>query len=139
MKKRSILLLAVLTTILALHGPFAGAAEYTLKFANPVSKDHSWGRAADQLSKLVAEATKGRVEVQVFHAGSLGKIREVLEMAKVGTVDFVLSGTGHVTGHVPELGITVLPYLWKDTDTMFQALDGPFGQYLGEQLEAKGY
>ncbi len=60
-------------------------------------------------------------------------------MTKVGTVDFVLSGTGHVTGHVPELGMTVLPYLWKDTDTMFQALDGPFGQYLGEKLAAKGY
>ncbi|MBW2429139.1 MAG: TRAP transporter substrate-binding protein [Deltaproteobacteria bacterium] len=139
MKIRTILLVAVLVSILALHLPLAGAAEYTLKFANPVPKDHSWGRAADQFAKMAAEATNGRVEVQVFHAGSLGKIREVLEMAKVGTVDFVLSGTGHVTGHVPELGITVLPYLWKDTDTMFQALDGPFGRYLGEQLEAKGF
>ena len=115
------------------------AAEYTLKFANPVPKDHSWGRGAEKFSQLVKEVTNGRVEIQVFHAGSLGKIREVLEMAKVGTVDFVLSGTGHVTGHVPELGMTVLPYLWKDTDTMFRALDGPFGQYLGEKLSAKGY
>lgn len=117
----------------------ASAAEYTLKFANPVSKDHSWGRAADEFARLVSEATNGRVEVQVHHSGALGKIREVLEMAKVGTVDFVLSGTGHVTGHVPELGITVLPYLWKDTETMFAALDGPFGQYLGERLEEKGF
>lgn len=139
MKTRMICMVAILTTMLALQVPLAGAAEYTLKFANPVPKDHSWGRAADQFAKMVAEATNGRVEVQVYHAGSLGKIREVLEMAKVGTVDFVLSGTGHVTGHVPELGITVLPYLWKDTETMFQALDGPFGQYLGEQLEAKGF
>ncbi len=139
MKTSAILLAAVLATMLALHVPSAGAAEYTLKFANPVPKDHSWGRAADEFAKLAAEATNGRVEVQVYHAGSLGKIREVLEMAKVGTVDFVLSGTGHVTGHVPQLGITVLPYLWKDTDTMFQALDGPFGQYLGELLEAKGF
>jgi len=116
-----------------------GAAEYTLKFANPVPKDHSWGRAADVFSKMVTEATDGRVEVQVYHSGSLGKIREVLEMAKVGTVDFVLSGTGHVTAYVPEMGITVLPYLWKDTETMFLALDGPFGEYLGDRLSEKGY
>jgi len=115
------------------------AAEYTLKFANPVPKDHSWGRAADEFSKMVAEVTHGRVEVQVHHAGALGKIREVLEMAKVGTVDFVLSGTGHVTAFVPEMGITVLPYMWKDTQTMFEALDGPFGQWLGEKLSAQGY
>ncbi len=132
--------LSVLTVCLALLVAFNGqAAEYTLKFANPVPKDHSWGRAADEFSKMVADVTGGKVEVQVFHAGALGKIREVLEMAKVGTVDFVLSGTGHVTGYVPEIGITVLPYLWKDTQTMFEALDGPFGQWLGERLSAQGY
>jgi tripartite ATP-independent transporter DctP family solute receptor len=132
--------LSVLTVCLAILVALnVQAAEYTLKFANPVPKDHSWGRAAEEFSKMVAEVTAGKVEVQVYHAGALGKIREVLEMAKVGTVDFVLSGTGHVTGFVPEMGITVLPYLWKDTQTMFEALDGPFGQWLGERLSAKGY
>lgn len=136
MKTKWFILTACLAVLVAFN---VQAAEYTLKFANPVSKGHSWARAADEFAKMVAETSKGKVEVQVFHAGSLGKIREVLEMAKVGTVDFVLSGTGHVTGYVPEMGITVLPYLWKDTDTMFQALDGPFGQWLGERLSAKGY
>ncbi len=139
MKTKMLLVAAILATMLAFYAPIAGAAEYTLKFANPVPKDHSWGRAAEVFSKMVTEASNGRVEVQVFHSGALGKIREALEMAKVGTVDFVLSGTGHVTGHVPELGITILPYLWKDTETMFQALDGPFGQYLGQLLSAKGF
>jgi TRAP-type transport system periplasmic protein len=137
MMKTKWFILTVCLVVLAVFN--VQAAEYTLKFANPVPKDHSWGRGAEKFSELVNEVTNGRVEIQVFHAGSLGKIREVLEMAKVGTVDFVLSGTGHVTGHVPELGITVLPYLWKDTDTMFQSLDGPFGQYLGKKLSAKGY
>ena len=136
MKTKWIILTVCFAVLVAFN---VQAAEYTLKFANPVPKDHSWGRGAEKFGELVKQVTNGRVEIQVFHAGSLGKIREVLEMTKVGTVDFVLSGTGHVTGHVPELGMTVLPYLWKDTDTMFQALDGPFGQYLGEKLSAKGY
>jgi len=136
MKTRLSILTVCLVVLVAFN---VQAAEYTLKFANPVPKDHSWGRAADEFGKMVAEVTGGKVEVQVHHAGALGKIREVLEMAKVGTVDFVLSGTGHVTGFVPEMGITVLPYLWKDTQTMFEALDGPFGQWLGERLSAQGY
>lgn len=138
MKKGIVSMTAAVCLVLTFTWVAVGA-EYTLKFANPVSKDHSWGRAADELARLVAEATNGRVAVQVHHSGALGKIREVLEMAKAGTVDFVLSGTGHVTGHVPELGITVLPYLWKDTETMFAALDGPFGRYLGEKLKRKGF
>jgi len=139
MKRKLLTLMVSLVVLFAFSLTSHAAPKYVMKFANPVSKDHSWGRAAEVFSKLVAEATNGQVEIQVHHAGALGKIRETLEMAKVGTIDFTLSGTGHVTGHVPELGITVLPYLWKDTDTMFQALDGPFGQYLNERLSAKGF
>lgn len=139
MKAKTMAVTLTLVCLLVFGTAPVGAADYTLKFANPVPQDHSWGRGADKFSELVKEITGGKVEVQVYHAGSIGKIREVLEMAKVGTVDFVLSGTGHVTGYVPEMGITVLPYLWKDTDTMFQALDGPFGDYLGERLAEKGY
>jgi len=138
MRSRLTLLVAILGLALAMALP-ASAAQFTLKFANPVPKDHSWGRAADEFAKLAKEATGGKVEIQVHHAGSLGKIREVLEMCKTGQVDFVLSGTGHVTGLVPELGITVLPYLWKDTQTMFEALDGPFGGALNQQLNKIGY
>ncbi|NIS78978.1 MAG: DctP family TRAP transporter solute-binding subunit [Anaerolineales bacterium] len=139
MKRRVFFLAVVFCVVLAFALTTNAAPKYSLKFANPISKDHSWGRAAEEFKRLVAEATNGQVEIQVFHSGSLGKIREALEMTKVGTVDFVLSGSGHVTGHVPELGITVLPYLWKDEETMFQALDGPFGQYLNEKLSAKGF
>jgi tripartite ATP-independent transporter DctP family solute receptor len=139
MKRKLLTLMVSLVVLFAFSLTSYAAPKYVMKFANPVSKDHSWGRAAEVFSKLAAEATNGQVEIQVHHAGALGKIRETLEMVKVGTIDFTLSGTGHVTGHVPELGITVLPYLWKDTDTMFQALDGPFGQYLNERLSAKGF
>ena len=130
---------AIVIFVLALFCGSAFAAEFTLKFANPVPQEHSWGRGADHFAKLVKEVTKGRVEIQAYHAGSLGKIREVLEMAQVGTVEFVLAGTGHVTGHVPEMGITVLPYLWKDTEMMFSSLDGPFGEFLNEKLAGQGY
>jgi tripartite ATP-independent transporter DctP family solute receptor len=139
MKGRIFFQILVVCVVLVFALGANAAPKYTLKFANPVSKDHSWGRAAEVFSDMVAEATDGQVKVEAYHSGSLGKIREALEMTKAGTVDFVLSGTGHVTGHVPELGITVLPYLWKDTETMFEALDGPFGRYLNKKLSAQGF
>ena len=123
--KRGLTFLTLTVALVLAFALTAGAAEFTLKFANPVPKDHSWGRAGEYFAEQVKEATGGRVEVQVHHSGALGKIREVLEMAKAGTVDFVLSGTGHVTGYVPEVGLTVLPYLWKDTSTMFEAPGRP--------------
>ncbi len=60
-------------------------------------------------------------------------------MAKAGTVDFVLCGRANVTSIAPELGIVVLPYLWKSDAAMFQALDGPFGDYLNARMIERGY
>ena len=116
----------------------AGAAEFTMKFANPVAKDHSWGKGAEKFAELVKEATGGRVEIKTHHSGTLGKIRETLEMARVGTVDFVVAGAGQLTAYVPEYGIVVLPYLWKDTPTMFKALDGPFGETINKATNKQG-
>jgi tripartite ATP-independent transporter DctP family solute receptor len=112
--------------------------EFNLKFANPVPKDHSWGRGAEYFAKLVDEATGGRVKVAVHHSGALGKIRETIEMARNGNIDFVLGGTGHYSAYVPEINITVLPYLWRDSFTMFAALDGPFGGELNRELNKQG-
>lgn len=137
--KRKMVSLAVMATLVLAFAVTGWSAEYTLKFANPVPQDHSWGKGADKFAEFVKEATGGRVEVQAHHSGALGKIREALEMAKTGQIDFVLAGTGHVTGYVPELGITVLPYLWKDQDRMFASLDGPFGEYLNTRLETQGW
>jgi tripartite ATP-independent transporter DctP family solute receptor len=136
--KQTKIVLAVLMSVMLAFAFTANAAEFTMKFANPVSKEHSWGKAADKFSELVTEATKGRVLVQTHHAGTLGKVRETLEMARVGTVDFVVAGTGNVTAYTPEIGITVLPYLWKDTATMFKALDGLFGAAMDKALEKQG-
>ena len=77
MKKGTIFLATIFSLVLA-FAISATAADYTLKFANPVPKDHSWGRGAEKFAELVKEATNGKVEVQVHHSGALGKIREVL-------------------------------------------------------------
>ena len=133
MKKMKVVSAIVMSMLLAFAFT-ANAAEFTMKFANPVAKDHSWGKAAEKFAEMVTEATKGRVQIQAHHSGTLGKIRETLEMARVGTVDFVVAGTGNVTAYTPEIGITVLPYLWKDSATMFKALDGPFGDVMDKAL-----
>ena len=57
--------------------------KYTMRLSSPVSKDHAFGRGAEKFKQLVADATKGQVDVQVHHANALGAIREGLEMDRV--------------------------------------------------------
>jgi tripartite ATP-independent transporter DctP family solute receptor len=133
------LMVAVGLVLAALVASAAAQPKHVLRFSSPVSKDHAWGRGAEKFRDLVAQATKGQVEIQVHHANALGAIREGLEMVRLGTLDFQLSGAAHVSRFVPEMGVLVLPYLWKDTETMFEALDGRMGQILEPLLEAKGF
>jgi TRAP-type transport system periplasmic protein len=115
------------------------AAEYNIRIASDVAASHSWGRASEVLKKYVDEVTKGRVKVEVHHAGTLGKTRETMEMVRMGTLEVALGGVSHIQRHVAELGILGLPFLWKDSETMFQVLDGALGKYMESRLDAAGF
>jgi TRAP-type transport system periplasmic protein len=131
--------LAIVLVLAALVASATAQPKHVLRLSSPVSKDHAFGRGAEKFKQLVAEATKGQVDVQVHHANALGAIREGLEMVRLGTLDFQLCGVAHVSRFVPEMNALILPYLWKDTETMFAALDGRMGQILEPLLLDKGF
>jgi len=133
------MMLAIVLGMAALVASATAQPKHVLRLSSPVSKDHAFGRGAEKFRQLVSEATKGQVDVQVHHANALGAIREGLEMVRLGTLDFQVCGVAHVSRFVPEMNSLILPYFWKDTDTMFTALDGRMGQILEPLLLDKGF
>jgi tripartite ATP-independent transporter DctP family solute receptor len=133
------LTLAIVPVLAMLVGHAPAQSTHVLRLSSPVSKDHAFGRGAEKFRQMVADATKGQVDVQVHHANALGAIREGLEMVRLGTLDFQVCGVAHVSRFVPEMNTLILPYLWKDTNTMFAALDGRMGQSLEPLLLDKGF
>src|SRR5438046_9649455 len=123
MRKMLASVIAVIV-LAALAMSAAAQPKYVLRFSSPNSKEHGWGRSAEKFKQLVAEETKGQVEVQVYHSKALGATRESLEMTRLGSTDFVLCGVAHVTRFVPGMGTFVLPSLWKDSETRYTALAG---------------
>ena len=115
------------------------AADYRIRVANPVAADHSWGRAAEYFKKEVEKASGGKISVEVHHVGSLGKVRETMEMVRMGTLESALGGVANFQRNIPELGITVLPYLWKDLKTQFATLEGAPGKELEKRMLAAGF
>jgi len=115
------------------------AADYKIRVANPVAPDHSWGRAAVAFKEELEKLTAGKIAVDVHHAGALGKVRETMEMVRMGTLETAIGGVAHIQRSVPELGITVLPFLWKDLERLFEVLDGPLGKELDKRLLSAGF
>lgn len=137
--RRILIFVAFMVAAVLAGNALAQQPKYILRFSSPTSKEHAWGRSAEKFKQLVAEGTRGQVEVQIHHSNALGATRESLEMVRLGSVDFVLCGVAHLSRFVPEMGTLVLPYLWKDTETMFGALDGRMGQIIEPLLLEKGF
>jgi len=115
------------------------AAEYKIRVANPVAADHSWGRAAVIFKGELEKLSGGKIAVDVHHVSALGKVRETMEMVRMGTLETAMGGVAHIQRNVPELGITVLPFLWKDLQRQYEVLSGPAGKELDKRLLAANF
>ncbi len=139
-KVKSFIRIVIVTgMILVAPSVHVQAADYKIRVANPVAPDHSWGRAAVVFKEELEKSSGGKISVDVHHAGALGKVRETMEMVRMGTLETALGGVAHIQRNVPELGITVLPFLWKDLTRLFEVLDGPLGKELERRLLSAGF
>ncbi|MFB3816849.1 MAG: TRAP transporter substrate-binding protein [Candidatus Methylomirabilales bacterium] len=127
------------TLLLVCSAGFLEAAEFKIRVANPVAADHSWGKAGVVFKQELEKASGGRIAVDVHHVSALGKVRETVEMVRMGTLETAMGGVAHIQRNVPELGITVLPFLWKDIQRQYEVLSGAPGKELDKRMAAAGF
>ena len=73
--------------------------------------------------KNVEAETGGRVKFKFYHTGQLYKGKEEFGALERGDIDMAAPNDLYHTGIVPELGISNLPFLWKDPASMQKSLD----------------
>src|SRR3989442_8497572 len=83
--------------------------------------------------KEVEAKSNGQIQVELYPAGQLGKIEEVVEMLRSGAVQMHVNSPQYLAKWYPEIQVTSLPYLFDAPEAADRALDGPFGT----DLEAK--
>ena len=88
-----------------------GSAQTILKFSHTDQAQGSRHAAAQVFAKKVEELTQGRYQVRVFCCSQLGNDPKNIEQLALGGIDFTVSATGSYAPHVPELNLTMLPYL----------------------------
>ena len=115
------------------------AADYRIRVANPVAADHSWGKGAVVFKQELEKLSGGRIAVEPHHVAALGSVRATMEMVQMGTLESCLGGVANFQRNIPELGITVLPYLWKDIKRQFDVLEGAPGKELNKRILNAGF
>ena len=88
----------------------------------------------ESLGKKLAEATGGRLTVEVYPSMQLGGEKEFLEQAQVGALAMTRVSVGVMGPIVPELNVFNLPYVFRDVDQMHKVIDGEIGAELLQKI-----
>jgi tripartite ATP-independent transporter DctP family solute receptor len=88
----------------------------------------------------VKAETGGRVQVQTFPENDhlAGGDPAALSMIIDGSLDFMTLNGGLIGPVVPAVNIQGIPFAFHDLSQVFKALDGDLGDYLREEMRAKG-
>ncbi|AML52097.1 TRAP transporter substrate-binding protein [Falsihalocynthiibacter arcticus] len=106
----------------------AGTAQaQELRGWNTHVPDYPVSIALDRFVELVEERTEGRVQMQNYHGATLGEGEFATEQLQFGALDYGAFSTAPMVNTVKELGVTSLPYVFKDPEHQYRVLEGPIG------------
>ncbi|WHH57832.1 TRAP transporter substrate-binding protein [Petroclostridium sp. X23] len=108
-----------------------------LKLSHVGGTDHAYQKGAEMFRDIVKEKTNGAVDIEIFPANQLGTQQEVTEGIQLGTVDLAIVADDALATLVPEMGALGMPFLFKDTDDVYNTLNGEVGDVLAKKLESK--
>ncbi len=134
----------VMTALLVLFSSFSfagGAREqevYTLQVAGVLVESHPLSQTTLQWARELEDRSDGRIKVETYFAGALGDSTEVVEYVQQGTVAMTTVSTAFMSSFDERFDIFSLPYVFRDADHMYEALDGEFGDFIKELLLDRG-
>jgi TRAP-type C4-dicarboxylate transport system substrate-binding protein len=135
--KKIIMLLVAFFCSLALFS--TGFAEpIVCKIADPTPKTFSYYQALLTFEKEVEAATGGKVDVQIFGDGVLGRHQTTTESTMMGSIQGTVVTSAWTQNLVKEHKLFTLPFLWPNYKGYRAWLDSEEGDRVGNLLEAKG-
>jgi len=97
--------------------PIAGAeAQTRLKFGHVVDVTHAIHLGATAMADHLRACTNGAVQLDIFPNAQLGGEAALLDQTRLGTLDFTNSGAGFLSRSHRPLGLTALPYVFRNRD-----------------------
>jgi len=84
----------------------------------------------------VEKTTNGRIKIKVFSGSQLGDEKSAIEQLQFGAIDAIRIGAAPLAEFNKQIGVLILPYLYKDKDQMFRVLEGPVGEKIFASLAA---
>ena len=115
-------------------GQRLAAQEMILKFsiANPPA--HPSVLALNEVAKMLASRSNGRIKMEVFPGGQLGGNLDNIDQVGKGSIDMTMQNPAITAQVVPEMGVFSAPFLFPTLEAAYKAAASPIGQEIADKL-----
>ncbi len=120
--------------------PRASAAEFRMRQFHNQPVESALHQRLTQMWDAVKAETRGRVQVDIFPLNNHFKDGDPdpLDLLVRGELEFyTLAGNG-LAAIVPSANVQATPFAFRTQSQVYRAIDGDIGDYLREELQAKG-
>ncbi|PJI84377.1 TRAP-type C4-dicarboxylate transport system substrate-binding protein [Yoonia maricola] len=119
---------------LTLSAAAVSAQEITMNVGFGAPEDSLYGRFGAIFEELTEEYTGGTVDVRLRCCNQVSTEDEGFRAMQLGTVDGFFITANNVSPHWPLMDVTVLPYIFQNTDHLARVVDGEVGDFIRAQL-----
>ncbi|AVP98269.1 C4-dicarboxylate ABC transporter [Ahniella affigens] len=100
--------------------------------------DYPSVEAVRWIGQELARATDGRLSIEAYHSGQLGRELDQIDMARHGAIDITRVYTGALNNAFPLTIPLGLPYLFQSKAHLRRIIDGPIGKQVLDGFNARG-
>ncbi|MGD8786350.1 MAG: TRAP transporter substrate-binding protein, partial [Phycisphaerales bacterium] len=110
----------------------------TLKIGHSLDVEHPVHKAMIFMGEKLKEKSAGKVILQIYPGEQFGSEREMIEQVQMGSLDMTKVSTSPLESFVPSMSVFGVPYLFRDSNQLWNVLEGPVGKKLLQAGESKG-
>lgn len=106
----------------------------TLRFGHNLTENSALHKAALLFAKKVNQNSNGQILIDIYPAQQLGNDHQMVEMARQGELDIILTPTAKMSIPVPAMQYADLPFFFPSREAVYEMLDGEPGDMLLKKL-----
>lgn len=109
-----------------------------LRLGHNTPVDSALHEAALRFADEINRKSEGKVTVEVYPSQQLGNDHQMVEMARAGELDLLLTPTAKMSIPIPSMQYADLPFFFPSREDLYMLLDGEPGQMILEKLKSIG-
>lgn len=120
--------------------PSGSAGEtITIRYADVQAENDVETLFANKFAELVAEKSDGRIDVQIYPAGQMGEMADILSSVQMGALEMCRTNPSWLAdAGAASMNLLSLPFIFEDVDHANRVLESDVGDTMMQELSDKG-